>query len=106
MAGDDRFDVRPSALTGHADTVGQVGEAIEVAAGNGGDVDLGTATFGQLGQDLPALFSPVRDVAVDAMNSASDALRNRARALRSAAEQFAEFDRAAARRLDNLGNQR
>jgi uncharacterized protein YukE len=105
VAGADAVDVTPSALVALAGTVEKLAETVSSGRQAGSQVQLGTAAYGQLCQRLPALINPVQDRAIAAMNDASEALRESADALRTAAQVFGGFDRGAADRLDTLGRQ-
>ncbi|GAB1690814.1 type VII secretion target [Krasilnikovia sp. M28-CT-15] len=83
----------------HAGTVDRVAEQVQTARGAIREVSMDTQAYGQLCQFLPALLSPVFGLALDALNSSTEALQETAVKLRAAAADTEATDQSSARRI-------
>lgn len=92
------------AVRRHSTTVDGISADVSTAHKAASQVYLDSAAFGQLCQFLPAVFEPVLNTAVDAIDAASTSLKNSSEKLRSATSGTESTDIAAASRFEAVPN--
>lgn len=96
-----RFPV--AAVTQHAGSVDRAADAMEMARSAVREVTMDTQAYGQLCQFLPALLTPIFELAVGAVAESVDALRETSEKLRTAANSSEATDTGSERTILTAG---
>ncbi|BCJ56131.1 hypothetical protein Asp14428_76060 [Actinoplanes sp. NBRC 14428] len=96
----DSLQFPVSAVHRHADTVDQVSQHMVRARSAVREVTMDAGAYGQLCQFLPAMLSPVFEMAVDLLDEATDALQQTAADLHTTATEAEVTDLSGAQRVE------
>ena len=92
-----------AAVAGHAGSVDQAADGMELGRSAAAQVQLGGEAYGKICAFLPGLIEPLGETAVSALAEAASSLRETAANLRTSAGDAAATDQGAAHRVGSAG---
>jgi hypothetical protein len=100
MAGGDGFSVSPSTLATQAQALDASAAQLSRIAATAAAAKLDTKAYGTLCSFVPAMFAPIQQVEVEALDYLSEGVGVDAGTLRQAAQLYQDYDSRAATRYD------